>query len=198
MRWAIRRGWKACWKRWASPVVRITVLTASARSDGNTRAMVDAFLGHCGALAEEIDLARLRIGPFDYRQLDDRDDFLSVVETMARSEHIVFATPVYWYAMSGLMKTFFDRLTDLLLVEANRPLGRALAGRRVWLLATGTEEGLPPGFTEPFARTAAYFAMDWRAGTYCRSDGDSPLAGDALAPAEKLADRVMGEIHMAR
>ncbi|WP_370177278.1 flavodoxin family protein [Alteriqipengyuania sp.] len=178
-------------------MARITVLTASARSDGNTRAMVDAFFGHCGALAEEIDLARLRIEPFAYDQLAARDDFLPVVQKMAGSEHIVFATPVYWYAMSGLMKTFFDRLTDLLLVEANRPLGRALAGRRVWLLATGTEEGLPPGFTEPFARTAAYFAMDWRAGTYCRSMGNAELCGDALAPARELGDKIMAEIDAA-
>ena len=176
----------------------ITVITASARSTGNTRRMVDGFLGRCGALAEEVDLARLRIDPFEYDRLDARDDFLPVVGRMARSEHLVFATPVYWYAMSGGMKTFFDRLTDLLLVPANRPLGRALAGRKMWLLATGTGEELPPGFTEPFALTAAYFAMEWRAGAYCRSDGDHALAGDALAPAEDLADRVAGEIDMAR
>lgn len=175
-------------------MARVAIIAASARRDGNTRRMVDAFAGQCGDLAQEIDLARLRIDPFDYDRLEERDDFLPVVKAMTRSDHIVFATPVYWYAMSGGMKTFFDRLTDLLLAPANRQLGRALAGRKAWLLATGTEEHLPPGFTEPFARTAAYFAMEWRDAAYCRSEGDSPLAGDALAPAVELAGRIAGEI----
>jgi multimeric flavodoxin WrbA len=78
---------------------------------------------------------------------------------MLACEHVVFATPVYWYAMSGIMKTLFDRLTDLPLDEASRPTGRALAGRHTWLLATGTGEAPPPGFHEPFVRTAAYFGM---------------------------------------
>lgn len=172
----------------------VAIITASARGDGNTRRMVDAFKGHCNALAEEIDVARLRIDPFDYDRAEQRDDFLPVVQRLTRSDHIVFATPVYWYAMSGGMKTFFDRLTDLLLVPANRPLGRALAGRKAWVLATGTEEHLPPGFTEPFARTAAYFAMEWRDAAYCRSEGDTLLAGAALAPAVELAGRLAGEI----
>ena len=178
-------------------MARIAIITGSARNDGSTRLMVDAFTARCGGSVEKIDLARLHIDPFDYDRLDGRDDFLPVVETMTRSEHIVFATPVYWYAMSGGMKTFFDRLTDLLLVPANRPLGRALAGRKVWLLATGTEERLPPGFTEPFARTAAYFGMEWRDCAYCRSAGDAKLAGDALSPAEELAARILGTIDTA-
>ena len=30
---------------------------------------------------------------------------------------IIFVTPVYWYAMSGRMKVFFDRWTDLLKID---------------------------------------------------------------------------------
>jgi len=88
-----------------------------------------------------------------------RDDFQIVVGRMLEHQQIILATPVYWYAMSGLMKTFFDRLTDLLSNPEARKLGRALAGRNVWVLATGTDEKLPAGFGVPFQKTAEYFSM---------------------------------------
>lgn len=136
------------------------------------------------------DFSTLAIGPFDYARHDDRDDFRSVIEMMLASEHIVFATPVYWYAMSGAMKVFFDRLTDLLADPDSRRIGRALAGRNIWLLATGTDDGLPPGFHEPFARTANYFDMIWRQAFYVRAVKDAPLTAASLTEAEKLANLI--------
>jgi hypothetical protein len=106
---------------------------------------------------------------------------------VAVRQHVIFATPVYWYAMAGPMKTFFDRMTDLIVDPKNRETGRALAGRSVWLLATGTDDGMPPGFHEPFARTAEYFGMLWRGAVYCRSIKGLPLAASTLSEAEKLA-----------
>ena len=42
------------------------------------------------------------------------DEFLKIIQAMIESDVIVFATPVYWYAMSGSMKIFFDRFSDLI------------------------------------------------------------------------------------
>lgn len=163
---------------------RVAIVMGSARGDGNTASAVFHLVRQLGARAEVADLSALGITPFDYGRHDDRDDFRSVIEMMLASQHIVFATPVYWYAMSGAMKVFFDRLTDLLLDPASRQTGRALAGRHVWLLATGTDDGLPTGFHEPFQRTSAYFDMVWREAFYCRaakgtatSIGDLPEVG---------------------
>lgn len=110
---------------------------------------------------------------------------------MLASEHIVFATPVYWYSMSGTMKGFFDRLTDLLVDPENRELGRAFAGRNVWLLATGADESLPSGFQEPFASTAAYFGMVWQQAFYCRSVKGAQLTVESLSEARKLASLIV-------
>jgi hypothetical protein len=88
------------------------------------------------------------------------------------------------------MKTFFDRLTDLLVDPEGRRIGRALAGRSVWLLSTGTDETLPLGFVEPFALTAGYFDMVWREAFYCRSIKGAPLTHEALLEADRLAMRI--------
>jgi hypothetical protein len=95
--------------------------------------------------------------------------FLPLVREIAVFDRIVFATPLYWYAMSGVMKTFFDRFADLLLDPAKRPLRRALAGREVWALVVGTDAEPPTGLAEPFKFTVSYFDMTWRGLCYARS-----------------------------
>lgn len=172
----------------------VTVILGSARSNGNTNALVERLIAKLRDQTNVFDLANLAIEPFEYQRYGDRDNFRSVVDTMLQSQHIVFATPVYWYAMSATLKVFFDRLTDLLHDPNDRISGRTLAGRNVWLISTGTDDGLPPGFDVPFARTAAYFDMVWRQAFYARSINGEPLSPGSLAEADKLASLITAEI----
>ena len=167
---------------------RLLLISGSARGDGNT-ALTVAHLRRALELADDqiIDLQSCRLEPFRYAPPPPADDFLGIVDRLLAHRHLIFATPVYWYAMSGLMKTFFDRLTDLLIDPAGRRLGRALAGRQMWLIATGTDPALPDGFTEPFARTADYFAMHWRGAFYVRVPKDPLPAGHEFPEVETLA-----------
>jgi multimeric flavodoxin WrbA len=171
---------------------RVTIVMGSARADGNTASAVQHLRRLLGSGARLADLSAITICPFDYARSDDRDDFQSVVRTILAGEHIIFATPVYWYSMSGVMKIFFDRLTDLLIDPDNRRIGCALAGRNVWLLATGTDDCLPSGFHEPFAKTAAYFGMVWRGAFYCRSFNGAPFSAGSHAEVEKLVNMLVG------
>ena len=106
---------------------------------------------------------------------------------MRKADHIVFATPVYWYAMSAPLKFFFDRLTDL--TENLKPIGKALAGKSVWLIATGTDPELPDGFEVPFCRTAEYFDMRYRGVVY-----HHPGEEKALRSAHQTALAVFGAL----
>ena len=169
---------------------RTAVIMGSARTDGNTAAAVSHFMQILCAPTSVVNLSSVTIAPFEYGHHKKQDNFRSVVDIMLMSEHIVFATPVYWYSMAGPMKTFFDRLTDLLVDPEGRRIGRALAGRSVWLLSTGTDETLPLGFVEPFALTAGYFNMVWREAFYCRSIKGAPLTHEALLEADRLAMRI--------
>lgn len=131
------------------------VLLGSARSDGHTAAACTRFAqALLPSEIERVDLVTLNLAPFRYAHASD-DDVSFVISGMLAHHTIVFATFVYWYAMSGLMKTLFDRLSDILSDRDPARRGRRLAGRDVWLLATGTDASMPAGFEVPFARTAA-------------------------------------------
>ncbi len=101
-----------------------------------------------------------RIGYFDYEFKNQKDDFLSIIKKIANEyELIVFATPVYWYSMSGLMKTFFDRLSDCLRIE--KETGRKLRGKNMAAISCGSDEIETEGFFTPFQKSAEYLGMTY-------------------------------------
>jgi putative NADPH-quinone reductase len=142
------------------------ILSASARPDGDLGAAVETLRALLAEGSDHVPLAGQKLRPFDYQGAAVEDALTGIAAEMGRRDRLVFATPVYWYAMSGVMKTFFDRLADLLLDPAKQPLGRALAGRKMWVLATGNDAALPEGFEAPFRLTADYLGMDWRGACY--------------------------------
>ncbi|HEY8255450.1 MAG TPA: NAD(P)H-dependent oxidoreductase, partial [Rhizomicrobium sp.] len=74
------------------------VILGSARSDGETRRAVD--LAFPPGTAELVVLPNFSIGGYDYRHFNTDDAFGGIAPKMAEADKVVFATPVYWYAMS--------------------------------------------------------------------------------------------------
>lgn len=157
--------------------MRPLVILGSARADGETRKAVD--MAFSPGSVDLLVLPDFIIGGYDYRHRNSSDAFSSIAEAMTRVDQIVFATPVYWYAMSAPLKFFFDRLTDL--TENLKSQGKALDGKQVWVTATGTEEALPEGFEAPFRRTAEYFGMNYRGAAYLYTGTDEAQRSQTAA-----------------
>lgn len=139
------------------------MLSGSARENSNTGKFTDFLLNDTEY--ESISLRTLLISPYNYTGIyDSFDQFGIIAKAILANDIIIFATPVYWYAMSGIMKNMFDRLTDL--VTVNKTAGRNLKGKYICLIAVGTEQKLPEGFETPFKRTADYFDMNYVASAY--------------------------------
>lgn len=62
--------------------------------------------------------------------------------------------------MSGHMKVFFDRLSDLLLIH--KDLGRQLRAKQMAVVSCGSDDDLKEGFYMPFKESAAYLGMTYR------------------------------------
>ena len=113
-----------------------------------------------------IDLSTKTIAPFDYEFNNRHDDFLPLIKDIVENyETIVFATPVYWYSMSGTMKIFFDRISDCLKTE--KETGRKLRGMEIAVLSCGSDKVLKDGFHMPFIETANYLGMNYTADVHC-------------------------------
>ena len=61
--------------------------------------------------------------------------------------------------MSAIMKTFFDRLSDLLKIR--KPLGRRLRGKTMWVISSSSDAAVYPSFLKAFELSAAYLGMQY-------------------------------------
>ena len=107
------------------------------------------------------DLNELVIMPYDYDHENRDDDFIGFMKHVLKSyDTIILATPVYWYSMSGIMKNFLDRFTDLLTIE--KDLGRKLRGKSLLAISVSKNDDCPPEYPKPFERAASYLGMTWK------------------------------------
>ncbi len=69
-----------------------------------------------------------------------KDDMIKVYEAVRKADAVIFATPVYWYSPSGVMKNVIDRLTvfeNMIHIDGKSWLDGKVAG----FIATGNDSG---------------------------------------------------------
>lgn len=143
--------------------IKTLIILASNRRDSNTEKFVKEIYGDNPY--QLINLLDYQISPYSYTgQYSTDDGFNDIVHVMQQYDDYVFATPVYWYSMSGLLKTFFDRLTGL--TAEQKETGKSLKGKSVSVITAGSDLMLPAGFEVPFMLTAKYFEMVFKGISY--------------------------------
>jgi multimeric flavodoxin WrbA len=133
--------------------VNVLVVNASPRRDGNSARLASASAdgareaGHVASLVHLDD--HLQHFLRDCRRCRDAHGQCTIEDGYERllreqvlpAEAIVFATPVYWYGVSGQLKTFFDRM--FCFIAASQPDSeRFVAGlsrKRLGLLIASEE-----------------------------------------------------------
>ncbi len=107
------------------------------------------------------DLTELVIMPFDYDYDNKDDDYMGFIKhVIDKYDNIILATPVYWYTMSGIMKNFVDRFTDLMTIQ--KEVGRRLRGKNLLYVSVSNSDDVPEEFQLPIKRTAEYLGMNFR------------------------------------
>ena len=104
----------------------IIVINSTNRKNGNSEVLVNEFIN--GAKennnVEVINLRELNFG-FCIGCLACQntgkcvlnDDISKVIDKVKNADILVFATPIYYYAMSGQLKTFLDRMNPLYIAD---------------------------------------------------------------------------------
>jgi multimeric flavodoxin WrbA len=134
------------------------IIVGSSRSDGNTSKIVSKISNQINV--DVIDLREYTISYYDYENKNSEDDFLSLMKLIIEKyDTLVFATPVYWYTMSGIMKVFFDRFSDLIRIE--KELGRKLRGKNMFVISNSDDDTLDYDFYLPFRLSANYLGMTY-------------------------------------
>lgn len=121
---------------------KVVIISSSPRKNGNSDILAKEFARGAADAGNSVDIIELRDMDLRfcrgclYCQSHDRcviDD--SVRETLPEVQNadvLVFATPVYYYCVSGQLKTYLDRLNPL--------FSRENAFKEVYIIATCADE----------------------------------------------------------
>jgi len=161
-------------------VLTTIALLSSSRRRGNTGQLIDRIALELNV--EVVDLASQRMSPYDYDHLNRNDDFEPLMKRVLAHEQIIFATPIYWYAVSPAMKVFFDRLSDLLELPDLLSEGRRLRGKKAYVVCTSIGNDPSVAFVDAIRETFDYLGMHLGAVVHvnCR-DGYLPTVHDSEA-----------------
>jgi multimeric flavodoxin WrbA len=132
-------------------------LFASSRRHGNTGRLIDRLSADLPI--EVIDLADRNLSAYDYEHRNRGDEFEALIGRVLEFDQVIFASPVYWYAVSPPMKVFIDRLSDLLDLEELREQGRRLRGKTAFVACTSVCEEAAPSFVGALCDTFSYLGM---------------------------------------
>ena len=125
----------------------VVVISASLRENSNSNTLAEAFAKGAEEAGNEVEFITLRDKKIGFCRgclacqrtgsCVIRDDANRIAEKVLMAQVVAFATPIYYYVMSGQMKTLLDRMNSL--------YPRDYAFRDVYLMssAADTEPSTP-------------------------------------------------------
>ncbi len=134
------------------------IIIGSSRKNGNTARIVSEIADKFNI--DVVNLSDYQFSYYDYESKNRDDDFFELVQgIIEKYDTLIFATPVYWYSMSGIMKVFFDRFSDLIRIE--KETGRKLRGKNMAVISNSHDSELEYNFYIPFKKSADYLGMNY-------------------------------------
>ena len=123
---------------------KVLIISSSPRKNGNSETLAASFAKGAQEAGHQVETVYLREkqygfckGCFACLKLGHcviQDDAVEIAAKMHDADVLVFATPVYYYSVSGQLKTMLDR--------ANPLFDTDYAFTKAYLLATAAEDGL--------------------------------------------------------
>ena len=121
---------------------RVVVISTSLRAGSNSQILAEKFAEGAKVAGNEVEFISLRgkeikfcMGCLACQKLGAcviKDDVPAIMESVLNADVVCWATPIYYYEMSGQMKTLIDRM--------NAMYPKDYRFRDVYLLATATED----------------------------------------------------------
>ena len=102
---------------------KVVVISTSLRPGSNSHAMAEQFAKGAEAAGHQVELISLRgkdirfcVGCLSCQKTGTcifKDDVPAIMESVLNADVVCWATPIYYYEMSGQMKTLIDRMNAM-------------------------------------------------------------------------------------
>lgn len=122
---------------------KVLILSSSPRKDGNSDTLCHSFAS--GAKDKGHEVSEIFINNKDINfckacaycerhkgECSQHDDMAEIISEILKSDVVVFSSPVYFYSISGQLKTLIDRLVSVY---------TKITGKEIYYMLTAAENG---------------------------------------------------------
>lgn len=178
--------------------MKVAVIHGSSRVNGNTEYLT--YKAVSKENASHIYLRDHTIHPIiDERHAEQgfhevEDDHKKLIDQMLAHDVIVFSTPIYWYSMSGPMKIFIDRWSQIMRDSDYTHFREGMKGKKVYVIAVGGDtphiKGMP--LIQQFQYICQFYGMSFEGYVIGKASkpGDIKSNKRALQAASVLLEEV--------
>jgi multimeric flavodoxin WrbA len=121
---------------------KVLIISSSLRAKSNSEILAAKVAEGAKDAGHEVETVSLKgkkiaycVGCLACQKLGkcvQKDDAAEITETVKRADTVVFVTPIYYYEMSGQLKTLLDRMNPL--------YGTDYSFRNIYLLTTAADD----------------------------------------------------------
>lgn len=146
---------------------KIVFMNSSPSKNGNTFRIGEEILKNIDH--DVLQMADYKIS--QYGQVYEDDQINEIFEYLLDKDTIVIGSPVYWYTVGGILKTFIDRLYLL-------PIAKTLRGKKLYFFAQGSapDNGTIQTIEHLVSRVATLMEMDLKGVVVDSSDGQKIIS----------------------
>ena len=156
----------------------IAVIYGGTRDKGNTEMLTEAAI-------KDIPVKKIYLKDFKIEPIIDQrhaksgfeevnDDYNDIIDLILPHDILLFATPIYWYSMSGTMKLFVDRWSQTLKDAKYPDFKEKMSSKKAYVIAVGGDQpylkGLP--LIQQFKHIFDFMGMSFEG--YILGNGNKP------------------------
>lgn len=178
--------------------MKVVSFIGSSRNGGNSELLTDL-------LMKDITHKKVYIKDLHIRPIDDlrhtkagfqevNDDYYQIIEELENSDIAVFATPIYWYSMSGIMKNMFDRLSQAIRDHRYPHLRERLKKIQTIVVIVGGDQPRMKGLPLIQQLQYAFEFLEMSFGSYLIGEANEP--GDIMKDTLALSHAALLNEHL--
>ncbi|SDQ80388.1 flavodoxin family protein [Virgibacillus salinus] len=129
----------------------IAVIYGGTRENGNTEILTEQAV-------QGLSVEKIYLRNYDIHSIEDLrhtqggfyevdDDYNSIIDRIIPHDILVFATPIYWFGMSGTLKNFIDRWSQTMRDASYPDFKNSMAAKKAYVITVGGDnpylKGLP-------------------------------------------------------
>lgn len=181
--------------------MKVGVIYGSTRENGNTELLTEEVVKNLP------DVIRIDLKRYHYHDIIDQrhdkngfspvdDEYDQLIDQIIDCEVLIFATPIYWYGMSSVMKRFIDRWSQTVRDVKYPNFKEQMSQKQAYIVAVGGDDprvkGLP--LVQQFKYICEFIGLNYKG--YLLGEGGKPkeILSDktAIEDAHKLGELLKG------